>query len=175
MASARPNAGSACAPSVARSPCIHGGYSLLALQLCCRAAHRRLPGRCAAPRLHLPPSTLSRCLLCSSIHGARPSISSAVMSPSRPKLHGCCASPVELLSARVPLCFSRSVSISLAARVLHCLVVVVPSPDSSAPSCSRFLSSRRCASTFELASLEPVSPSCDTGCELNLISPSYSN
>jgi hypothetical protein len=63
----------------------------------------------------------------------------------------------------------------LRARVLHCLVVVAPSLDSSVPPCSDFLSSRRCASAFVFASLGPVSPSRDTGCELKLISPSYSD
>jgi hypothetical protein len=53
-----------------------------------------------------------------------------------------CASPVELLSTHVPLCvLVLGLHLPGCARVLHCLVVVAPSLDSSASLCSSFLSS----------------------------------
>jgi hypothetical protein len=86
-----------------------------------------------------------------------------------------CSSSLSFPSARRLSQPPRAMKLPGCARMLHRLVVVASSMDSSALSCAGFLSSRRCASAFVLASLGPVSPSCDTGYKLNLISLSYSD
>jgi hypothetical protein len=140
--------------------------------------------RHAARTLLFPASQLAKSRPCSSLlsssHGYRALLAPLLLPPSSQSSMAerrCspCAQPRSLPSPSmvVPLFSLALVSLSSVrghpdpARIL----VVAPSPDSSAPSCSGFLSLRRCSSASVLASVGPVSPLRDIGCELSLISP----